>query len=57
VTLEQCSPRSMGDNLCEGEVFLSGISCPKWVSRTWKVMKEVVQDITEQMKRFKECGI
>jgi hypothetical protein len=47
----------MGEKLWKSQVFLSGINRSKKVTRTWKIMKEVVQDLTDPMKMLKKCGI
>jgi hypothetical protein len=39
------------------QMFLSGINGSKGVARTWKTLKEVVQDFTEPMKILKNCSI
>jgi len=42
----------------ESEVFLSSINGSKRVTRTWKLMKDVVdQDLREPMKILKKFGI
>jgi len=53
MTLVQCSTR-----LWKSQVFLSGIKISKRVTRTWKMMKEVViPDHTELMKMVKRFRI
>jgi hypothetical protein len=41
-------PEAYGVEAMESRGFLSGINGWKWVTKTWKMMKEV-QDITEPL--------
>jgi hypothetical protein len=46
----------MGKKYEKSKVFLSGTNDSKKVTKTWKMMKElVVQDLTEPMKILKKC--
>jgi hypothetical protein len=52
------SLRIMGEKLGTRQAFLSGINSSKLVTRTWKMIKDVViHNITQPKKVLKKCGI
>jgi hypothetical protein len=54
VTLVQCSPRLIEEEIRKSQEFLSCMNGSKRVARTWKMIKEMVdQDLTESTKNRK----